>query len=71
MTFNQEKMKSGILMWELSKNFAHAVIVTRQLGLRYIWIDSLCILQDSPKDWQKEAAMMHKVYRYADATIVA
>jgi hypothetical protein len=71
MTSNYEKMKSGIPMWELSKNFAHAVIVTRRLGLRYIWIDSLCIFQDAPQDWQKEAAMMHKVYRYAEVTIVA
>lgn len=71
MKSNYEKMKSGIPMWELSKNFAHAVIVTRRLGLRYIWIDSLCILQDEPQDWQKEAVMMHKVYTYAEVTIVA
>jgi hypothetical protein len=66
-----EDMKIGVSMWELSKNFSDAVIVTRQLGLRYIWIDSLCIIQDSPTDWQKEAIMMHKVYRHAEVTIVA
>ena len=68
---NQESLKSGIPMWQLPQNFAHAVIVTRQLGLRYIWIDSLCILQDSTQDWEKEASMMHKIYRYAEVTIVA
>lgn len=66
-----EDMKMGISMWMLSQNFADAVVVTRQLGLQYIWIDSLCIIQDSVTDWQKEAVMMHKVYRYAEVTIVA
>jgi hypothetical protein len=66
-----EDMKTRISMWMLSQNFTDAVIVTRQLGLRYIWIDSLCIIQDSAADWQKEAVMMHKVYRYAEVTIVA
>jgi hypothetical protein len=66
-----EDMLKAIPMWLLSKNFADAVIATRQLGLQYIWIDSLCIIQDSPADWQREAVMMHKVYRYAEVTIVA
>lgn len=66
-----EDMQKGIPMWMLSKNFADAVTVARQLGLQYIWIDSLCIIQDSLTDWQKEAVMMHKVYRYAEVTIVA
>ncbi len=66
-----DDMKMAIPVWMLSKNFADAINVTRQLGLRYIWIDSLCIIQDSPTDWQKEAFMMHKVYRYAEVTIVA
>jgi Heterokaryon incompatibility protein (HET) len=68
---NYEDMKCGIKMCFLSKNFADTVIVTRQLGMRYVWIDSLCIVQDSPEDWRKEAAMMHQVYRYAEVTIVA
>jgi hypothetical protein len=66
-----EDMKTKISMWMLSQNFADAVIVTHQLGLQYIWIDSLCIIQDSATDWQKEAVMMHKVYRCAEVTIVA
>lgn len=36
MISNYENMRFGITMWQLSKTFAHAVIVTRQLGLRYI-----------------------------------
>jgi len=41
------------------------------LGVRYVWIDSLCILQDSDVDWQKESALMGKVYSNALCTIAA
>ncbi|PVH81422.1 hypothetical protein DL98DRAFT_349267, partial [Cadophora sp. DSE1049] len=68
---NYQELKSGIPMWKLSKNFAQAVVTTRQLKLRYLWIDSLCIIQDLASDWNKEAATMHKVYSHAEVTIVA
>jgi Heterokaryon incompatibility protein (HET) len=71
LTSRYEAMKSGIQMWELSTNFADAVVVARKLGLRYIWIDSLCIIQDSLSDWNREAATMHEVYKYAEVTIAA
>ncbi|PVI04648.1 hypothetical protein DM02DRAFT_518250, partial [Periconia macrospinosa] len=46
----------------LSKIFQEAIRITRQLGHRYIWIDSLCIIQNSPADWEQEAARMATVY---------
>lgn len=55
----------------LPKTFQDAIIITRKLSLRYSWIDSLCILQDSHEDWEKEAARMHLVYRDAYLTISA
>ncbi|OBS23141.1 hypothetical protein FPOA_03698 [Fusarium poae] len=39
-----------------------AITACRALQFQYIWIDSLCIIQDSEEDWQKEAATMHLVY---------
>lgn len=39
--------------------------------MQYLWIDSLCIFQDSHDDWQKEAATMRDVYRNAHLTISA
>jgi hypothetical protein len=69
--YNYEEMKAGIPIWKLSKNFADAMTVTRKLGLQYIWIDSLCIIQDIADDWKKEAVTMHAVYKYAVVTIVA
>jgi hypothetical protein len=46
----------------LSKTFEDAVEVTRQIGVRYLWIDSLCILQDDANDFQKECSRMSLVY---------
>lgn len=50
----------------LSKTFNEAIIVTRRLreryGVRYLWIDSLCILQDSLDDWRQVAGSMADVY---------
>ncbi|CAI6335986.1 unnamed protein product [Periconia digitata] len=50
---------------KLSKTFREATHATRKLGHRYIWIDSLCIIQDDGADWEKEAATMCDVYRNA------
>lgn len=68
---NYKDMKNGIPVSTLPKNLLQAMIVTRRLGLRYLWIDSLCIIQDSSSDWKAEAATMHEVYKYAEVTIVA
>jgi hypothetical protein len=56
---------------ELSKNFRHAVEVTRALGYQYLWIDSLCIVQDDAQDWAIESAKMAEVYSRASLTIAA
>jgi Heterokaryon incompatibility protein (HET) len=42
-----------------------AVEITRRLGHRYLWIDSLCILQDSIPDWRSESAEIGAIYRNA------
>jgi hypothetical protein len=41
------------------------------LGVSYIWIDSLCILQDDPQDWQCASAKMSSIFRGAILTISA
>ena len=46
----------------LAPLFAQAVKVTRGLGMRYLWIDSFCIVQDDAEDWRREAAAMSDVY---------
>ena len=44
---------------------------TRRLGDRFIWIDNLCIIQDSTEDWTREAARMASIYGSATVTLVA
>ncbi|KAH8883175.1 HET-domain-containing protein, partial [Thozetella sp. PMI_491] len=55
----------------LPKNFRDAIVITRKLGVRYIWIDSLCIIQGNPEDWKRESAKMADIYRHAKLTIAA
>ncbi|KAF2750409.1 HET-domain-containing protein, partial [Sporormia fimetaria CBS 119925] len=57
-----EDHKQGLPMNLLPKTFREAIIVTRSLGIRYLWIDSLCIIQNSKEDWEAEALRMSDVY---------
>lgn len=48
---NIEHRRNAIEMKALLPTHRDAITVTRRLGFQYIWIDSLCIIQDCPKDW--------------------
>lgn len=56
---------------ECPKTFQDAVFITRKLGIDYLWIDSLCIIQDSEQDWLNESALMSQVYSNSTITIAA
>lgn len=62
---------NGIAFEVLPKTFQDAVTVTRAVGLQYLWIDSLCILQDDEEDWLQESARMGSLYEKARLTIAA
>lgn len=68
---NIERHKSAIPWDCLPKTFQDAVTIVRKTGLRYLWIDSLCIIQDSTSDWRAEAARMADIYSRAYFTIGA
>lgn len=51
--------------------FQQAIEVTRALDVQYLWIDSLCILQDDVEDWERESALMGDIYSNAYATLFA
>lgn len=55
----------------LPKTYREAVLLARGVGIQYLWIDSLCILQDSKKDWLAEASQMAYIYENAAFTISA
>ena len=71
LSSNSSQLKNGTQVRELPKNYADAVHVCARLGIRYLWIDSLCIIQDSKQDWREQAVLMHLVYSHALVTIVA
>ncbi|KAL0933620.1 heterokaryon incompatibility protein [Colletotrichum truncatum] len=56
---------------KLPKTLRDAICVTRQLGVKYLWIHSLCIIQDDEKDWRREAAQMGTVYTNTHVVITA
>lgn len=64
-------MLAKIDLESLPKTFQDDILVTRHLQYRYLWIESLCVLQDSKEDWEKEAATMSDVYNNAALTITA
>jgi hypothetical protein len=61
----------GIDIADLPKTYQDAIKVSRALDIQYLWIDSLCILQDSVQDWERESKRMELVYSSAYVTIAA
>lgn len=51
--------------------FQDAVYCARELGIDYLWIDALCIIQHDYQDWRMEAAQMADIYRNAYVTLAA
>ncbi|KAF2026804.1 HET-domain-containing protein, partial [Setomelanomma holmii] len=64
-------LRSGICIDHFPRAFRDAIIITKRLGTRYLWIDSLCIKQDSRSEWLRESALMHKVYSHSYCNISA
>lgn len=54
---------TDFIAWDtIPKTYRESIEITRSLGIEYIWIDSLCIIQDDPEDWLREAEKMKTVY---------
>ncbi|KAF2103351.1 HET-domain-containing protein [Rhizodiscina lignyota] len=63
--------KKSIAWVEMPRTFQDAVRITRKLGQKYLWIDSLCIIQDDKNDWERESAKMASIYQDAYLVIAA
>jgi hypothetical protein len=60
------------IAWEeLPRTFQDAISFAHRLGYAYIWIDSLCIIQDSVDDWRREGSRMANTYQNSDLTLAA
>ena len=64
-----EMRRRGIPVDTMPSCFQDAIEVVRALGLRYVWIDSLCIIQDDDLDWQKESGSMCDTFGNAYITL--
>jgi len=62
---------NGINWDSIPTTFQDAINISRKLGVRYLWIDSLCIIQDSINDWESESSKMAEIYRNSYVTIAA
>lgn len=65
------EMHAGLDLSRLPRTISDAIEVARRLGFDYIWVDALCIIQDSPEDKAKELPLMADVYRESSISIVA
>jgi hypothetical protein len=73
LTSTIQQLQQGINVQRLPRAFQDAILLTRQLGVEYLWIDSLCIIQDTDdqSDWFRESLTMDKVYSHAFVNISA
>jgi hypothetical protein len=68
---NLDSLRSGIPVADLSKTVQDAIAVARRLGIRFLWVDCLCIVQDDEQDVATEIGRMADIYQGAIVTIVA
>ncbi|CAI6331649.1 unnamed protein product [Periconia digitata] len=55
--------RSIAICWDdLSSTYKDAIVVSQRMGVQYLWIDSLCIIQDDQKDFEEECSRMHFIY---------
>jgi hypothetical protein len=70
---NMRAFCHGIPTSQMPKTFLDTISTTIHLGIEYLWIDSLCIMQDEEdlSNWSHEAGLMHKVYSSSYCNISA
>ncbi|KAL5095265.1 hypothetical protein Trisim1_012415 [Trichoderma cf. simile WF8] len=68
---NLEEFQHQIPAHRLSKTFTDAIKITKHLGISYLWVDSLCIIQDDGDDWHRESKKMSTIYGCSTINIAA
>ncbi|CAK4035022.1 Hypothetical predicted protein [Lecanosticta acicola] len=59
---NKQEFMKGMVLDKMPQTFRDAIIATRALGVEYVWIDGLCMLQTDPEEFLREAPLMQEVY---------
>ena len=68
---NLARRQSNISFSDLTPTFRDAVKISYQLDIHHLWIDAICIIQDSEADWSAESVKMADIYRNSFLTIAA
>ncbi|KAI1455983.1 HET-domain-containing protein [Annulohypoxylon moriforme] len=70
---NLHSLKRGFDTTQLPDTIRDAIHITRKLGLKYLWVDALCIIQDKEdsEDWKEQSTKMCSLYEQAYLTIAA
>lgn len=68
---NYEARCRHLALEDMPKTFRDAITVTWGLGKRFLWIDSLCIIQGDEDDWERESQLMEAIFNSAYCTISA
>jgi hypothetical protein len=68
---NLESHMRGIGISSLPRTLSDAVYVCKAMGIRYLWIDALCIIQDDTQDWMDQIPKMSSIYQGAELVISA
>ncbi|KAJ1709085.1 hypothetical protein NYO67_8746 [Aspergillus flavus] len=71
LSSNVQSLQRSLPVDSLPRTYRQAIEVTRQLSVRYIWIDSLCIVQDDSEDWKRESQKMADVFEKCICVIAA
>jgi hypothetical protein len=66
-----EVHKKSVAWVKIPKTFQGSIRVVRGLGIRYLWIDSLCIVKDDEANWRKESLAMYSIFKNYFITIAA
>ncbi|RFN50602.1 hypothetical protein FIE12Z_5104 [Fusarium flagelliforme] len=68
---NISDFQKEIYLQHLPATIQSAIATTKDLGYQYLWVDSLCIIQNSENDWAYESSRMGDIYGMADITLAA
>lgn len=67
----EQHSTDGFSLADLPATFRDAILCTRLLRIRYLWIDALCIVQDDIGDWNRHAVLMHSIFSNAVLSLAA
>lgn len=68
---SEQSLRAGVEPTVFAKTIREAIELTHALGFHYLWVDALCIKQDSPSDWDAQSTLMSQIYGNAELTLMA